>query len=129
MVDASLFPSCRLFLAASLHAVILSEGWSPGPWCLVVIAFAAARQAKTLADGPSGRGLVLSTGLLTSSVLGPSRSNALVLEPSRSYALVVLGPSRSCTLGEVVVEGVNARPRVDVGGGVRSRMLTVRLGG
>ena len=96
---------------------------------MAAMALAAAWQAKTLADGPLGRGLVLSTGLLTPVVLGPSRSNAVSLGPSRSRALVVLGPSRSRTPGDAVVEDVNARSRVDVGDGVRSRMPIVWLGG
>ena len=65
-----------------------------GSWCLAALALAAAWQAKILADGPLGRGLALSTGLpasedestglLTSVVLGPSRSCMVSLGPSRS---------------------------------------------
>ena len=70
-----------------------------GSWCLAAMAFAAARQAKILAEGPFGWGLVLSAGLLASEdlsrgllasvTLGPRRSRMVSFGPSRSRMLVV----------------------------------------
>ena len=86
--------SCCLFLAsalyaatpaAALQAAILSDGWLSRPWRLVAAVFAAARQAKTLADGPSDRGPSVSTALplLGDSALAAARqANTLVDRPS-----------------------------------------------
>ena len=107
MVIELLSLSCCLFLAsalyaatpaAALQAAILSDGWSSRPWRLAAAAFAAARHAKTLVDGPSDRGLFVSTDLplLGDSALAAARQAKTLVDRPSGRGLSVSSDLRRC---------------------------------